>query len=476
MSAETSKPGSPAGANPGESTPAPATWRPPACPTERDGALSAAAAPAPGAQTVSFGAVADPAPMSGPFRRGQVVGGAYEITGVLGAGGMGVVYEAHDVLLDRSVAIKAPLFPDQAQTLRNEAQAMAAVHHPNVVTVYAVGHEGPADFIVMERVFGMTLQDRIQEAWEARVPIPLEEALDLLVAVTVHRAGAAHRDLKSANVMISGERVVLADFGLATPEVSLHAGGPFAGSADYMAPELILGTIQTGRGHLADLYALGVVAFEVITGRRPYPFETPRAVLRAHLDHPVPDVRSYRADTSDELAELVHELLAKAPEERPDSAESVLWRLAALRADLPGTGGAAPLSVLLVDDDPEVGRMLQHHLAWALPRLAAEAIADPAEALRRMERKAYDIAVVDLNMPGMNGVELCMGVADLPARTRPVIVVMSAHADPRDVDVLHALGVRAFVPKDERLVPHLCEVIGDVRRARRAASPAAHRG
>jgi serine/threonine-protein kinase len=409
----------------------------------------------------------------GPFSCGQLLAGAYEITGVLGAGAMGVVYEAQDLALNRAVAIKAPLRPAYAEDLRAEAQAMAAVHHPNLVTIHAMGREGGVDFIVMERVFGMTLDERIAEAWETRRPIPLDEALRLLSSIAdaltaIHRAGVAHRDVKSANVMLSGQRVVLTDLGLVTPEISVEPGAPLCGSAAYMAPELILDAVQPGRGALVDLYALGVVAFEVLAGRRPYPQETVVSVMEAHVEQATPDVRSYRGDVPDELAVLVHELLAKRPEDRPEGAEAVLWRLGAILADLPrGSATTMPaLSVLIVDDDPAVGAVLKRNLQWSLPRLDAEALTDPAEALDRMMRRTPDIVVVDLNMPGINGIELCMNVRALPLRLRPVIVAMSAEAKDGDLTALRALDVHAFVPKDERFVPHMCEVVGDVRRAR----------
>jgi CheY-like chemotaxis protein len=116
--------------------------------------------------------------------------------------------------------------------------------------------------------------------------------------------------------------------------------------------------------------------------------------------------------------------------------------------------------------------VLRRNLQWSLPRLVASTSTDPAEALARIQHKAPDIVVVDLNMPGINGVELCMSLRALPERARPVIVVMSGEASPRDLSVLRSLGVRAFVPKDEGFVARMCDVIGDVRRARhRALAP-----
>ena len=418
----------------------------------------------------------------GPFSTGQVLAGSYEITAVLGVGGMGVVYEAHDRLLDRTVAIKAPVDSACAPALRREAVAMAAVHHPNLVTPYTLARAAGVEFLVMERVFGMTLEDRITEAWNAERPIPFDEALGHLISVTdaltaVHRAGVAHRDVKSANVMISGRRVVLVDLGLATPEIEIRAGGTLAGSVEYMAPELILDGVKPGRGPLVDLYALGVVAFELLAGRRPFESPTTRGMLSAHLHEAIPDLRSLRADVPDKLAELVRQMLAKAPEERPESSEAVLWRLNAIRAELPrgpAAAGAAPqLSVLIVDDDPELGALLKRSLQWTLPRLVVTTVTDPAGALARMKRSSPDIAIVDLNMPGMNGVELCMNLNSFPWRTRPVVVAMSGRCSYDDLALLRSLDVYDFVRKDEGFVPRMCNVIGDVRRAR--LSPRASR-
>ncbi len=385
---------------------------------------------------------------------------------------MGVVYEARDRSLDRAVAVKAPLLPQYARALRAEAQAMAALHHPNLVTIHAMGREGDLDFIVMERVVGMTLEDRVAEAWDSKRPVPIDEVLRVLAAITdaltaIHGAGAAHRDVKSANVMLCGRRVLLIDFGLVMPEIAVQSGGLLAGTAGYLAPELIHDTVQPGRGALVDLYALGVVAFELLAGRRPYMGESTHEVLMAHVHRPVPDVAALRSDAPDALAALVRELLAKSPLDRPVSSEEVLWRLDAIRAELPRVDGAAPrLTVLIVDDEPQVGALLERNLKWALPRLTVEVVTDPVEALARMKRHAPDIALVDLNMPGMNGVELCMNLSALPARARPTLVAMSGQASEADVAVLRALGVKAFVPKDAGFVAAVCQVIGSVRRAR----------
>jgi len=421
----------------------------------------------------------EPAPLStgwsGPFSRAETLGDTYEITGILGAGGMGVVYEAHDLLLDRTVAVKVPLVEDYTQSLRKEAQAMAAVHHPNLVTIHAMGRHRGIEYLVMERVYGMTLEDRIEEAWRTGRPIPMEEIMDVLVSVTdaltaIHRAGIAHRDIKSANVMLTGTRVALTDFGLVTPEALVRAGQPIAGSADYMAPELILGTVKPGMGPLVDLYALGIVAFEMLAGQRPFAAEKLQAVLAAHLEQDVPDVRSHRRDVPDDLAELLKELCARSPEARPESSEAALWRLSAIRGSIAGLPEPSPMSVLIVDDEPDVGSVLKRNLTWALPRLAVESVTDAGAALDRVQRHPTDVIVIDLHMPGMNGVELCMALLSLPERQAPTIVAMSCGASHADLTVLRSLGVNEFVTKDERFVARMSDVIGDLRHAREPIS------
>jgi serine/threonine-protein kinase len=394
---------------------------------------------------------------------------------------MGVVYEAHDRMLDRKVAIKTALTPEYAVTLRNEAVAMAAVQHPNLVTIHAMGFEGDAPYMVMERVLGGTLGERIDEAFANGTLVPLDEALGALVSIAdaltaIHRAGLAHRDVKSTNVLLSGRRVVLVDFGLATPEIGVRSGASFVGTIEYLAPELILNDVRPGNGPLLDLYALGVVAFELLTGRLPFEGVTDMALLKAHLQQAVPDIRALRPDVPEDLAKLVHELMAKTPAGRPESSEVLLWRLAALRAKLPhGAFATPPFSVLIVDDDPDVSTLLKHKLEKSLPRLKVSAVTDSTKAMEKIHEHPPDIAVVDLNMPGMNGVELCMNIGSLPKRSRPVVVAMSGRCSCDDLAVLRALDVHDFVDKDAGFLRRMCDVIGDVRRARIASSTSSRR-
>jgi serine/threonine-protein kinase len=187
----------------------------------------------------------------------------------------------------------------------------------------------------MDRVYGETLAACLERLGEERMPIA--EVLDLLVGISValsaaHAAGVAHRDLKPSNVILSGERIVLVDLGLFVPEVLVGPNDIPAGSVDSIAPEVILSTVERGGGHFIDLYALGVLAYELLTGAPPYVADTIESILAQHVSAPIPDPKTRRADVPPELAALVHDLLAKDPRDRPQGAEAVLRELEVIRA------------------------------------------------------------------------------------------------------------------------------------------------
>jgi serine/threonine protein kinase len=275
------------------------------------------------------------------FQVGEVLDGIYEIRALLGEGGMGQVFEAHDRWLNREVAIKAywpsPL-ADAAGVLRHEAQAQAAIQHPGLPTVFTMGRHGPALFLVMERIRGLGLDVALLQRHRIKARLPLAESLRILLAIAevlaaVHAAGCLHRDVKPGNVMLSGrDRVVLMDFGLFLPEGDLVESTQVAGSPFYMAPESILDHVQPGMGHLVDLYALGVIAFEMLAGRLPYQAENLEAMFDQHLHAPVPDLTKLSPGVPPKLAILTRALLSKDPYDRPDS-EEVVWRLRAIRDD-----------------------------------------------------------------------------------------------------------------------------------------------
>ena len=255
------------------------------------------------------------------FSSGELLDGGYEIRSVLGSGGMGQVFEARDVGLNRIVAVKAGWSHIGVEALRREAQVLAAFRHPGLPLVHALGRHRGHEFMVMERLTGKTLSDVL--AARRGQPLPIGECLELLDGICealapLHQSGLAHADLKPANVMIApGGRVVLLDFGIARIEQLRVGGKRISGSPHYMAPEAIRGNVPVGAAHLVDLYALGVIAFVLATGAPPFDHTSPVELMLQHLHETTPRLSSRRADVPPALDELVAQLLAKDAGDRP---------------------------------------------------------------------------------------------------------------------------------------------------------------
>lgn len=234
----------------------------------------------------------------------------------------------------------------------------------------------------------------------------------------------------------------LADHDRVIPEVLVAPENEAASSAEYMAPEVLLRSVEKGEGPLIDLYALGVLAFELLTNTTPFAGDSVGQTLARHVGAPIPDVRASRPDVPRELAGLLIELLAKDPKSRPASAEAVLWQLKDIRNQ--GVHRAKRMTVLAVDDEPHVGLALKRSLESSFPQVHVESATDPARAMSSATRPLADVVLVDLNMPEHNGIEVCMNLLSLPPARRPVVVAMSAQATTSDLAVLRAVGVRHF--------------------------------
>ncbi|MBI2393731.1 MAG: response regulator [Deltaproteobacteria bacterium] len=401
-----------------------------------------------------------------PFPLGEVIADAYRLDEVLGRGGMGIVYGARDQRLLRNVALKASLDPRWSPAIRIEAQALAAIRHAGVVRVHASGSYIGHDYFVMERLIGRSLQARIDEAKRRRMRFSVEETLDIMIGVAdalsaAHGAGLAHRDLKPGNIMLCGGRIVLLDFGLFVPECEVEQNDNVAGSAEYMAPEVIGRRVSPGAGPLVDLYALGILGFELLVGHTPFFAHNMQRTLTDHLLTPLPKIE--RPDAAAALVRIIEDLTSKEPGDRPGSAEAVLWQLCAIRSPRGGMAGIRPLHVLVIDDDPEIASVLRRTLKASMPQLTVESEVDPTLAIADIERNPPDVVLLDLNMPKMNGVEVAMTVSGLPPHRRPRVVGMSAEANEHDVAVMRAVGVEDFVPKDMRFLPRMAAVIGAIR-------------
>jgi serine/threonine protein kinase len=269
------------------------------------------------------------------FKIGKILDGKYEIRSVLGSGGMGQVFEARDLGLNRLVAVKAAWNHVGAEPLRREAQVLAAFRHPGLATVHELGNAEGNEFLVMERLSGATLADILARREGERLPIG--ESLDILDGICaalapVHDSGLAHADLKPANIMVvPGGRIVLLDFGIARIEQLRAGSARISGSPHYMAPEAIRGAVAVGAAHLVDIYALGVIAFVLLTGAPPFDHPSPVELMMLHMHEAAPRLLDRCPDAPPALDQLIGEFLAKDPADRPADIEVARTELHRLR-------------------------------------------------------------------------------------------------------------------------------------------------
>ena len=274
---------------------------------------------------------------------GALLNRRYRLDAELGQGGMGMVYRAHDTLLDRDVAVKvlsAPVLTAESRLrLLREARSAAQLNHPNIVSVYDAGEAdllGNGDttpFVVLELVEGTSLHECPPGSLDETLAIACQVCAALEHA---HAHGIVHRDLKPENVLLARDGTAkLNDFGLARPLVSrLTPEGTIVGTVFYLAPELAMGKEIDGR---TDLYALGVMLYELVTGGLPFVGDDPIVVISQHVHAPVVPPRSRRPEIPADLDALIVQLLSKQPADRPGSAADVRARLTCLVSS-----GAAP--------------------------------------------------------------------------------------------------------------------------------------
>ena len=292
--------------------------------------------------------------------------GAYRIRGRLGAGGMGEVFLAYDDRLGRHVAIKRirgdiEMTPARRRRLRREARAAAGLSHPAIVQIHDILEHDDGDSIVMEYVEGRTLRQTLTaEGFDLGRAVDVARQLAEGLAAA-HESGVVHRDLKAENVMVMPDgRARILDFGLAKPppmndvDVTLTSEGAVLGTLRTTSPQQALGRKV---GAETDLYSLGVLLFEMLTGRLPFEGETVSEVYDQLLNVKAPRVRDLRQDVPKRLSALVQALLEKKPERRPRSAREVV-RVLAETAELPGlsdrrsvSGGAASAAVSVAAGD-----------------------------------------------------------------------------------------------------------------------------
>lgn len=284
----------------------------------------------------------------------KIFGGRYEVLERIGAGGMAIVYKAKDVLLNRVVTIKVlreqfVTDEDFIRRFRREAQSAASLSHPNIVSIYDVGKDGDTEYIVMEYVEGRNLKEIIREY----APLSTDQAINLARQITgaiqnAHEHHIIHRDIKPHNILVTADgHAKVTDFGIAraVSSATVTHTGDIVGSVHYLSPEQAKG-IQSNEQ--SDIYSLGIVLYELLTGKVPYDGETPIAIALKHLQQlPVPPSKlNPRIDK--EFEAVIMRAISKSPEQRYLAAKDLLEDLDRIQAGRPITR-----MEVFQTDDPE---------------------------------------------------------------------------------------------------------------------------
>ncbi|HEY6390974.1 MAG TPA: protein kinase, partial [Bryobacteraceae bacterium] len=350
----------------------------------------------------------------------------YRVVSRLGQGGMGAVYLADDTRLGRRVALKVltpevAADPDRMQRFVQEAKLASALTHPNVAYIHEIGQDGELWFLAMEYVDGSPLSARIQEgalkvSGILQIGIQVADALD-----DAHSKGIVHRDIKPANLMLTPRgHVKVLDFGLAKLEKALKntqdtqlltSAGLVLGTVEYMSPEQALGREVD---HRTDIFSLGVVLYEMATGRLPFAgansSETMARILQAQPDA----MARFNYEAPEELERVVRKCLEKERERRYQSARELLVDLKNLErdsgaqraADVPSRSERRRIGAVIVDDEELARGLLREYLDSVADIEILAECANGFEAVKAISEHKPDIVFLDVQMPKLDGFEV----------------------------------------------------------------------
>ena len=311
---------------------------------------------------------------------GELIDNRYLLKRQIASGGMATIYAGIDTRLDRPVAVKvmhAHLANDEAFVSRfiKEAKATAALSHPNIVSIQDQGwNQGgpPAVFLVMELVEGSTLREFLNENGSLSVEQTIQFITPVLSALSAaHLIGIIHRDIKPENILISKDgRIKVADFGLArnmTMAQTLTAESSVVlGSVSYLSPEQVQRGIADAR---SDVYAIGIVLFEMLLGKKPYDGESPIQIAYRHVNDRIPNVRDLKPEIPEVIAELIFQATAPNPDQRPKDAEQLLTKVRDIQAKLDPKRRQMSLELDLPPVLPKIGKRSKVSLGSAFGEL-----------------------------------------------------------------------------------------------------------
>lgn len=353
----------------------------------------------------------------GPSWVGRTIGNRYKIESILGRGGMSSVYKAHDPNLKRTVAVKIihnhlTDNPEFVARFEREASVIAQLRHNNIVQVHDFDHDGDTYYMVMEFVPGETLSKKLEALKQVRMRMPLTDTIRILTTICnavdyAHQKRMIHRDLKPANVMINlmGEPVLM-DFGIARMiGGDAHTdSGSAMGTAAYMAPEQVQGQSSD---HRADIYSLGIILFEMLSGIPPYGGESTYQIMLKHVNEPLPDIKDIEANTPSSLILILEKALEKNPNYRYQTAGEMANALTTVGVQLQGP--ADTLAARHIDNMSSMWqdvRQLQERKDWigCIAKLDALREADPDYQAQKV-KDVRQTAVLKLNERAQKQVE-----------------------------------------------------------------------
>lgn len=393
---------------------------------------------------------AEPADLPQP---GAIVGGTYRVVSEIGRGSMGVVLSAFDQKLERTVAIKlirAELLDSGfRRRFMAEARVMAQINHPNVVCIHAFGEHSSMPYFVMELVEGTNL-----EQWQRRAQGPIDLGLsvkilnDVCLGISaIHEAGAVHRDLKPSNILLDAQlRSRVADFGVSARALG-RDGSEVVGTPGYIPPEVVLWPDKVAPMPQSDVYSLGCIAYELLTGVHPFRRKgEPLWTVVPPESEKIPPPSSIRPDLPAAFDRVLLHALEWDVNRRTTSVEA--FRRGLLDAN---QSDGTPERIVVAEDDEEFRDLIELRLRQEFPGIDIECVGNGLAALQALERRPASVALIDLQMPAMDGVALTAQLRTREDCASMPIIVLTASGGAREWQRLSTMGADRFLVKPVQL-------------------------